>query len=126
VHYVFILLFLMLACQPMGQQQICHISAEDLSQTTATIIDVRTPEEYEAGHLPGAVNLDVQEPAFATEISNLDPQHQYIIYCKSGKRSSRAVEVMAASGFRKVCQIEGGVQKMTADGVALIQTPAIR
>ncbi|MFZ9985970.1 MAG: rhodanese-like domain-containing protein, partial [Ilumatobacteraceae bacterium] len=58
------------------------------------IIDVRTPEEYVAGHLDGATLIDIKDASFDAKMAELDPNASYIIYCRSGNRSAQAVERM--------------------------------
>jgi phage shock protein E len=71
-----------------------------------TIIDVRTPDEYAAGHLEGSVNIDVQAPTFEDEIAQLPTDGSYLLYCRSGNRSAAAAAQMAALGFTDV--VDGG------------------
>ena len=65
----------------------------DLDADTV-VVDVRTPAEYAAGHLEGAVNIDVQSPSFDDVVSELDSDADYVVYCQSGNRSAQAVSVM--------------------------------
>lgn len=74
---------------------------EDMTKVTA-VIDVRTPEEFATGHLEGALNFDVQGMDFQTQISQLDPNGNYIVYCRSGNRSGQAIEQMKALGFKNL------------------------
>ncbi|MCO5318841.1 MAG: rhodanese-like domain-containing protein [Microthrixaceae bacterium] len=60
----------------------------------AVVIDVRTPEEYAAGHVEGAELIDVQSAEFASQIADLDPEDQYVVYCRSGNRSAAAAAQM--------------------------------
>lgn len=69
------------------------------------IIDVRTPEEFAAGHVEGAVNIDIHSPDFASQIQQLDPQGNYAVYCRSGNRSTQAVQFMADNGFANVTNL---------------------
>ena len=69
---------------------------------THTVIDVRTPAEYEQAHVVGAVNIDVESPDFAERIAELDPDEPYLVYCRSGRRSAIAAQQMAAAGFGDV------------------------
>lgn len=64
-----------------------------------TAIDVRTPEEYDEGHVDGADNLDFQGAAFADQIADLDPDGTYVVYCRSGNRSAQAAAQMRAIGL---------------------------
>jgi rhodanese-related sulfurtransferase len=69
------------------------------------IIDVRTPEEFAQGHLDGAINLDVESGAFETGLADLDPSAAYAVYCRSGRRSAMAADVMAENGFTDVADL---------------------
>ena len=67
-----------------------------------TIIDVRTPAEFEQAHVVGAVNIDVEAPDFAARIAELDPDEPYLVYCRTGRRSDLAAQQMAAAGFSDI------------------------
>lgn len=78
----------------------CAPATEHVTLGADTVIlDVRTPEEYAQGHLKGAVNIDVTSADFATIISQLPTDGEYFLYCRSGNRSTQAIEIMKASGF---------------------------
>jgi 3-mercaptopyruvate sulfurtransferase SseA len=53
------------------------------------VLDVRTPEEFAAGHIAGASNVDLNSATFATAVAKLDPKLPYFVYCHSGNRSRR-------------------------------------
>lgn len=77
--------------------------------TTAIILDVRTPDEYKEEHLAGARQLDfLNSEAFDAGIKLLDKSHTYYVYCRSGKRSHNACIKMKKQGF-KVFDMEGGI-----------------
>lgn len=79
------------------------------ADTTAIILDVRTPEEYKEEHLAGAQQLDsLNSEAFDAGIKLLDKSHTYYVYCRSGKRSHNACIKMKKQGF-KVFDMEGGI-----------------
>lgn len=75
------------------------------------ILDVRTPEEFAAGHIDGAVNLDVQSRDFEKGLRALDRNKTYLVYCRTGNRSRRAVIAMEALGFRSVFHLNEGIVK---------------
>ena len=78
------------------------------SDTTAYLIDVRTPEEYAEGHIEGAVLMNVMdEQTFLAGIDTLDASHTYYIYCRSGRRSQKASGFMSERGL-KVVDLQGG------------------
>lgn len=80
----------------------------------AAVIDVRTPEEFRSGHLPQATNIDVSAPDFEDRVGELDPESTYVVYCRSGNRSARAIDVMLDMGFEDV--INGGGYEDLATG----------
>ena len=72
----------------------------------AGLIDVRTPGEFDEGHLDGAVNIDVQQDAFEERVSALPRDASYVVYCVSGRRATTAVAQMVELGFTDV--VNGG------------------
>lgn len=73
------------------------------------LLDVRTPSEVEAGHLPGAIALDFRSASFEDELDELDRDAIYLIYCRTANRTGQAYEVMARMGFAKVYDMQGGI-----------------
>ena len=80
----------------------------ELSADTV-VVDVRTPAEYGTGHLEGAVNIDFQSPSFGGEVSELDPDADYVVYCQSGNRSAQAVSAMRDADL--TVQDAGGIDE---------------
>lgn len=74
-----------------------------------TVIDVRTPQEFAAGHIEGALNINVESPDFAAQIADLDPEGTYAVYCRSGNRSRVAMQQMEQAGFANMFGLEGGI-----------------
>jgi len=83
-------------------------------QPDLKILDIRTPAEFQQGHLPSAQNLDFYSPDFASQLQALDPQQPYLMYCASGVRSAKAYQQMKALGFNTVYEIQGGYQAWSA------------
>jgi rhodanese-related sulfurtransferase len=86
------------------------------SQTGTVVVDVRTPSEYAAGHIEGAVNIDVEAPTFDTEIAKLDKNATYAVYCHSGRRSGLATDAMGKAGFTHVYNLAGGIADLQSAG----------
>lgn len=74
------------------------------------LLDVRTSEEYAAGHLPNAVLCDFNDGAFLQALPTLDSNKTYLLYCRSAKRSDKAASMMKAAGFKHVLQLQNGIQ----------------
>ena len=79
------------------------------SDNNSFILDVRTLEEYNAGHIPNAALIDINKPQdFVKKISELDNSKNYYVYCRSGARSSKACHIMKHYGIRVVKNLLGG------------------
>ena len=85
-----------------------------------TVIDVRTPEEFAAGHLDGAVMIDFQSPSFAADVVGLGEDTPVFVYCRSGNRSAQAVAAMVQLGFTDITELDGGVVAWEAAGLPLV------
>jgi phage shock protein E len=74
---------------------------------TLFVLDVRTPEEYAAGHLPGAVNIPHGE--LAARIAELAGarERDIVVYCRTGVRSAAALEVLGKAGFERLYHLKG-------------------
>ena len=92
----------------------------DMSKVTS-VIDVRTPAEYDAGHLQGAVNVDVEGTDFVGTISALDTNGVYVLYCHSGRRAGIALDAMKSMGFKNVTNAGGIDAASAATGLAIVQ-----
>ena len=76
--------------------------------TNNVVLDVRTPKEYVAGHMPGAINIDVNGPDFEKRVATLDPKKTYLVHCAAGVRSARACGKMSQLKFDQLYNLEGG------------------
>lgn len=83
--------------------------AEGLRQPGAVLVDVRRPDEYSQGYLPGAVNIEVTAPDFAQRVAALDKSASTYLYCRSGARSAKAAGLLTQAGFTTVHNLLGGV-----------------
>lgn len=90
--------------------------ASFIGQPKHVLLDVRTPEEYAAGHLAGATLIDYQSPEFEQKISELPRDKTYLVYCRSGRRSKGACEQMQQLGFPNLVDLQGGIHAWQAAG----------
>lgn len=81
-----------------------------ISQNSSNLIilDVRTPAENKEGHIANSINIDYHSPSFESQIANLDPQKNYLVYCRSGGRSAGSCELMEKKGIKNVYNLAGG------------------
>jgi len=87
-----------------------EVFASTIASESVTILDVRTPAEFAAGHIDGAVNIDIEDPnGFTAAIAALDGDTTYAVYCRSGNRSASATAYMLTQGFDSVLELDGGI-----------------
>ena len=91
------------------------VPAEDV-----VVLDVRTPEEYAAGHLDGAVLLDFNGGQFEAALPTLDPEAEYLVYCRSGNRAGQAVDMMKQAGITNATNLGSLEQAQGATGIAIV------
>lgn len=129
---VFIGVFTMCSCS--SKQQSSPTSATDSMQSQAIVkdisaeaameifdkkdqeiifIDVRTPEEIADGYMDNAQKIDYRNKDFKAQVLHLDKTKSYVVYCKSGGRSSRASEWMVDNGFIDVSNVLGGYSALS-------------
>jgi len=83
------------------------------------LLDVRTPEEYAAGHIPGATLIPVQD--LAEHLAEVPRDKQVYIYCHSGKRSARASKLLAEHGYTNIENIVGGIEAWKDAGYPVVK-----
>lgn len=87
------------------------------SNDGAKIIDVRTPQEFENGHIQYAINFDWNGSDFDKQIATLDKEAPLFVYCLSGGRSSSAASHLRSNGFKEVYELNGGMMQWRAAGL---------
>ena len=85
------------------------------------LIDVRSSEEMQTGYIAGTHHLDFKAPGFKNSLDSLDHSKTYFVYCASGKRSGKALEMMNEMGFKNVAALEGGLRLWNAKGLPIQQ-----
>ena len=85
------------------------------------ILDVRTLGEFEAGHIKNAIMLDIYSPSFRKNLSKLNKNKTYFIYCRSGSRSGDALKIMKKLGFTKVYNLKYGINDWVKNKFQLVK-----
>jgi rhodanese-related sulfurtransferase len=85
------------------------------------LLDVRTPNEYREEHLQGAVPIDFLSPSFQQELERLDRGKTYLVYCRTGNRSGKAVSIMRELRFPNVLHMSGGILKWKEAGLPTVR-----
>jgi len=82
----------------------------------AVVLDVRSPEEFSKGHVPGALNIDINAPGFAEKVARFDKSKTMLVNCHAGSRGAIASAELAKLGFKTVCNLDGGLATWEKDG----------
>lgn len=106
----------------LGTLTACATSEPVDPASYAAIIDVRTVDEWNTGHLETAVLMDISDAAFASNLETLDKSADYYVYCRSGNRAGQAIEQMKKLGFNGTLTNGGSVEDASAaTGLAIVQ-----
>ena len=107
-------MFLSASCMTQAQQE-KHVTIletatfkDSIAQKKVQLIDVRTPEEFQEGHIEDAVNIDFFSEDFAVDFEKLNKEQPIYIYCKSGNRSGQAAKKLTDMGFETIYDLKGG------------------
>lgn len=103
-----------LLLRPSGGGGIVNVDAAGAKTAIdagAQIVDVRTPGEFQMGHIAGAINVPVDQ--LEAQAASWDKEASYVVYCATGSRSATAVETMRALGFKNISHLSAGVQAWT-------------
>jgi len=84
---------------------------------TLTILDIRTASEYSAGHIKDAINIDFYSKDFRDKLSLLDKDKTYLLYCRTGNRTSKALADFKELGFKKIYHLYGGISDWRNSGL---------
>ena len=88
---------------------------------TTYLLDVRTPEEFAAGKIEGATNIDFRADDFATKLGKLDKTKTYLVHCRSGGRSTESLKAFKELGFTSVIHLDGGMIAWEKAGGAVVK-----
>lgn len=99
-----------------------ELQARQAKGQPTVLIDVRTPAEFAAGHVPGAINIPVdQVEARIGEIDKLRSKGEIVLYCRSGRRAGAAAGVLEARGYQGLRHLEGDFQGWEAAGLPVVR-----
>ena len=95
-------------------KQASSLIQENKANPNFVILDVRTPKEFQKGHIEGAVNLDYYAKTFVDDLDRLDKTKVYLIYCRTGRRSGKTFGFMKKLEFQEVYHMVGGITRWKA------------
>jgi len=91
--------------------------AEEIEKNEVVLIDVRSSGEYKNGHIPGAIQANIESKEFEDKIAalNINKNEPVYIYCLSGNRSKKAASKMQEMGFENIIDLDGGIRAWRGD-----------
>ena len=113
----FLILFSILLCS--CTEQFKYISIEEFngfSYNEFELVDVRTFEEFQSGHISSAINIDFFSADFIDKIKEFDTSLNLILYCRTDNRSSKSAKILADNDFKNVYVIKGGIEEWISQG----------
>ena len=110
--------------KPDGAKKFKNVGVEEFDKLRAdkknVVLDVRTKKEFDAGHIPGAVNMDWNGPDFAKKAGELDKNKTYLVHCAAGGRSAKACDLMSGQlQFGNCLNLESGFRGWEKAGKAV-------
>lgn len=106
IYVILLTICALVACQPNGAtyQSVNVVTfAEIIQDSNVVLLDVRTPSEYQAGHIPGAILIDVTQADFLPKCKQQLPIDKTIaLYCRSGNRSKKAAQLLSQENYKVV------------------------
>jgi rhodanese-related sulfurtransferase len=106
------------ALVPISQEAL--LERQQKGDETLYVLDVRSPEEYASGHVPGAINIPYDQ--IASRMAEVPKDQDVVLYCKSGRRAGIAAEVLAGQGYERLQHLEGDIVAWVEKGRPL-ETP---
>lgn len=97
-----------------------HNLLKNSKKTKIQIIDVRTSREFLTGHIKNAININYFADDFVQRLNTLDRNKRYMVYCRSGNRSTGAIKKMKDLKFTKIYHLVGGLKNWKKEGLPLV------
>lgn len=120
--FLSMLLMLVVSVGAAQAQAVKQLNSPEVSQLLKkspkiVVLDVRTAEEFAEGHIKGAKNIDIRQPDFFSRVDQLDKKATYLLYCRTNRRSTSAVEYMTQKGFQHLYQMMDGFPGWAANNL---------
>ena len=123
MRFIFFFLLIVYSCHVFESNEISVISDYqfiEIQDNDYTLVDVRTTEEYESGHIQNAINIDFYSESFEKEILLLNKSSSIILYCRTQNRSTKTANFLKENGYMDITIIEGGINSWVKNGNDLV------
>jgi len=123
------LAFILLSPNAQSDQQFTAVSPKEASalieahkgDSDFVILDIRTPGEYQSGHIKNSIMIDFYSKTFAEEVNRLDKEKTYLIHCRSGNRSTRSMGLFKKLKFQKIYHLSSGINGWNSEGLPVVK-----
>ena len=112
-------LIFIFSCELLNSPEINIISESDFVEIQGsdyTLIDVRTQDEFDLGHIDSAINLDFYSETFQNDILSLPKNETIVLYCRTNNRSSKTANILKENGYKDILVIRGGITDWVKNG----------
>ena len=123
LRFIFFSLLIIYSCQIFESNEINEISDAqftEIQDSDYILVDVRTIEEYESGHIQDAINFDFYSESFKKEILSLDKSSSIILYCRTQNRSTKTANFLKENGYKEITVLAGGITSWVKNGNDLV------
>jgi rhodanese-related sulfurtransferase len=129
ILFLIILGFSLFSPAAQTDQQFLAVSPKKASALIEThkgdsdfvILDIRTPGEYQSGHIENAIMIDFYSKTYAEKINRLDKGKTYLVHCRSGNRSTRSMALFKKLQFQKIYHLSSGINGWKSEGLPLVK-----
>ncbi|MEM1378653.1 MAG: rhodanese-like domain-containing protein [Pseudomonadota bacterium] len=116
----------LLACTTLPASAAGEVSARQAAQLlqndpSIMVLDIRTPREFNSGHIEGAININYFDRDFRERIAQLDPNRTYLMHCAAGGRSDNSIRILRNAGLTNVYHMGGGSSEWRREGFPLVR-----
>ena len=120
-----VVLFLILSCNTSTKNneviELLTPTEFKMQSQSATLVDIRTPQEFQQGHIENAINIDFYNRNFLSNFKQFNKNEPLFIYCRSGNRTSQAASKLAEMGFRKVYDLKNGINNWKKENLKIVK-----
>ena len=119
IRVVILSLVFVFSCELINTTEISMISESDfveIQDSDYILIDVRTKDEFDLGHIDSAINLDFYSDTFQNEILSLPKNEKIVLYCRTNNRSTKTANILKENGFKEISVLEGGITDWVKKG----------
>lgn len=123
-NLLFALCLFFFSCKEGSAQSSLNLTTSEFQElakaSNATILDVRTLGEWNSGYIPKAIHMNFYEEKFQSQLEEIPKENTVLVYCASGGRSSKTLQILKEKGFSKAYHLRGGIRIWQEKGLPIV------